>query len=169
LGLLLWSADAAADASSPPASAPSNGTIVPIIGERTFYQPPNRPLLIGGLIAFGAGYVPSVIIAAEANTTFDNYLYIPIVGPWLDLANRPQCGGTFQPRCSTETGRKIVLAANGVLQAAGAAAIVLGLALPGKHSELVTAKLGPAGVLHMDIVPSQLSADGYGVTAVGDF
>jgi hypothetical protein len=169
LGLLAWTTNAGAQ--PPSTSPPTNGSPVvqPVVGERTTYQAPNSPLLIGGLIAFGATYVPSVIIAAEANTSWDNYLYIPIVGPWLDLGNRPQCGGTLQPKCSTETGRKIILAANGVVQALGATAIVLGLVLPGRHSELVTAKLGPAQELHMDIVPAQLSADGYGLTAVGDF
>jgi hypothetical protein len=171
LALCAWTADAWGETTAPPPPPPATGSpeVQPILGERTTHQPPNGPLLIGGLIAFGGSYIPSVIVAAEANTSFDNFLYIPIVGPWLDLANRPQCGGRLQPACSTEWGRKAILVANGIIQAAGATAIVLGIVLPGRHSELVTAKLGRAQELRMNIVPSQVSADGFGLTAIGDF
>jgi hypothetical protein len=167
LAALAWTTAAGAQ---PGASTQSTDTSVqPIVGERVTYQPPNRPLVIGGLITFGVAYGASVIVAAEANTKFDNYLYIPIAGPWIDIGNRPDCGGVLQPRCSTEWGRKAILVANGILQAAGAGATILGFVLPGKRTEIVTAKSSRADKARVHLAPSQVGADAYGVAAFGDF
>jgi hypothetical protein len=166
----------------PPASTPdstvtsaaqtstTDPTVRPILGERTTYRAPNGPLLIGGTIVFLGSYVPAVIVAAAANTSFDNHLYIPLVGPWLDIANRPPCGnGVLEPSCSSQTGRKVLLGIDGVLQAAGAVSIVLGAVLTGRHTEIVTAKADPPKKPHVNVLPSQVGRDGYGVTAFGDF
>ncbi len=148
----------------------SDPTLRPILGERTTYKAPNRPLLIGGTILFLGSYAPAVIVAAAANTSFDNHLYIPLIGPWLDIANRPTCGsGLLEPSCSSQGGRKALLAVDGVLQAAGAVSIVLGLVLTGRQTEIVTAKAEPAKKPHVNILPSQMGRDGYGVAAFGDF
>ena len=92
----------------------------PVVAEQTHYAPPNRALLGGGLIAFGGSYIPSVIVAAANNNPYDNHLYIPVVGPWLDLGNRPACGGVFQTGCGTETGFRTLLVVDGIFQGAGA-------------------------------------------------
>jgi hypothetical protein len=161
---------APAPAASPAPALTTDPNVRPVVGERTTYSPPNNPLFIGGAITFGVSYVPAVIVAAALNTHYDNYLYIPVVGPWIDIANRPQCGnGLLQPSCSSQTGRKIIIAGVGILQAVGATAMVLGLVLPGRHTELVTAKSDRSKKLHVDVLPSSVGRDGYGVIAVGDF
>jgi len=151
-------------------TTPADSTVRPIIGERTTYRAPNGALLIGGTAVFLGSYAPAVIVAAAANTSFDNNLYIPLVGPWLDIANRPQCGdGLLEPRCSSQTGRKVLLAVDGVFQAAGAVSIVLGALLTGRHTEIVTAKADQKHKPRLSVVPSQMGREGYGLTAFGDF
>jgi hypothetical protein len=142
----------------------------PIVGERTTYSAPNSPLLIGGIFAFGGAYSTSVVVAAIVNTSFDNWLYIPVAGPWIDLAHRPQCGnGLLEPSCSSQFGRKAILVADGALQGVGVLAVAAGLILPGRHRELLTAKSDRPGKVHVNILPSQVGRDGYGLTALGDF
>jgi hypothetical protein len=161
---------APATAASPAPAVTSDPNVRPIVGERTTYAPPNNLLFLGGAVTFGFSYVPVVIVAAALNTHYDNFLYIPIVGPWLDIANRPQCGnGLLQPSCSSQWGRKAIFVADGILQAVGATAMVLGLVLPGRHSELITARSDRPKKLHVDVLPSSVGSDGYGVIAVGDF
>jgi hypothetical protein len=138
----------------------------PVVAERTHYSPPNRPLLASGLIAFGGAYIPSVIVAAANNNPYDNHLYIPVVGPWLDLGDRPPCGGVFQTSCGTETAFKTLLVISGVFQGAGAVATVLGLVMPERRSTVVAAKADRPSV---HIMPAQVSRDGYGVAAFGNF
>src|SRR5580698_9865082 len=49
-------------------------------------------LLLSGAVTFGFSYVPAVMTASESTFAIDKQLYVPVVGPWLDLANRPNCG-----------------------------------------------------------------------------
>jgi hypothetical protein len=90
--------------------------------------------------------------------------------PWLDIANRPQCGiGLLQPKCTSQTGRNTPLAVDGVLQAAGVMVMIMGLALPGRQTEIITAKADRPGKPHVRVLPSQMGRDGYGLMAFGDF
>src|SRR5262249_37767867 len=85
---------------------------------------PNSALLGSGLFAFGAPYVASVIVAASSSSSADHNLYIAVVCPWMDFANRDPCDGFFQPSCDTETANKVLLAADGIFQGIGALEIV---------------------------------------------
>jgi hypothetical protein len=157
---------------TPSLPASLDPTVRPVVGERITYRAPNYPLLLGGLLTFGLTYAGSVVVAAEVNTHADNFLYIPVVGPWLDLANRPSCGGFLQPRCSTEGGRKAILAASGILQAAGVLAAVVGAFAWQRHAEIVTARSdrpAKSTATRVTVVPSPMGRDGYGVTALGEF
>src|SRR6188508_102438 len=70
---------------------------------------PNRELLHSGIFALGVPYVASVIVAASSDRAEDKNLYIPVVGPWMDYANRGSCGRTGEPSCDKETAYKILL------------------------------------------------------------
>jgi hypothetical protein len=158
--------------STPAMPASLDPTVRPILGERVTYRAPNYPLLLGGLLTFGLTYGASVVVAAEVNTHADNFLYIPVVGPWIDLAERPSCGGRLEPRCSTEGGRKALLAVSGILQGAGVLAAVVGTFAWQRHDEIVTARSvrpGKSTATRVTVVPSQMGRDGYGVTAFGEF
>jgi hypothetical protein len=92
----------------------------------------NRPLLVTGALLFGGTYAASAAVAGESNRPSDNpNLYYPIVGPWLDLAQR-DCTAT-RP-CVGETGNKTLLVLDGVTQGIGALAIVTSLFVPEKKS-----------------------------------
>ncbi len=138
----------------------------PTVTEHTTYSAPNPVLLGTGLIVLGGSYIPSVIVAAANNTSYDNHLYIPVVGPWLDLGNRPSCGGFGQTGCGTEDGYKALLIIDGVAQGVGAVATVLGLVVPQRHTTMVVAKADKPTV---HVLPAQLNRDAYGVAAFGNF
>ncbi len=165
LAAVTWTTTSFAD-TTVIATDPMSPTPTPVVAERTSYSPPNRPLLASGLIAFGGAYVPSVIVAAANNNPYDNHLYIPVVGPWLDLGDRPPCGGIFQTSCGTETAFKTLLVIDGVFQGVGAVATVLGLVMPERRSTVLAAKADKPTV---HVLPAQVSRDGYGVAAFGNF
>jgi hypothetical protein len=80
---------------------------------------PNRELLHSGIFALGVPYVASVVVAASSDRPEDKHLYIPVAGPWMDLANRSGCGNAGQPSCDKETAYKVLLIGNGILQGVG--------------------------------------------------
>lgn len=137
-----------------------------VVEHTTYYAPPNRVLLGGGLVALVGAYVPSVIVAAASQTSYDAELFIPVVGPWLDLSNRPGCGGFGQTRCGAETGFKALLIVSGAFQGLGAVATVLGLVIPEQRATVKTAAADKPSVR---VLPAQVSRDGYGLAAFGSF
>jgi hypothetical protein len=139
---------------------------VPVVAEKK-YVGPNRALLGGGLITLGAAYIPAVIVAAESNTPIDNQLNIPVVGPWLDLAQRPPCGGPGQFSCSAEGGYVALLIIDGIFQGAGAAATVASFFVPQYETVVRSAKAGDKP--HVVVAPTRVGSDGYGVAALGRF
>ena len=78
-------------------------------------------------------------------------------------------GESSPERRQLPRGRKAILVANGVIQAAGVTAVVLGLVLLGRHTELVTAEANRARTVRVSVLPSQMGANGYGLAALGDF
>jgi hypothetical protein len=149
-GALTWTTVSAADTTTvEPASQP--------VAERTTYHPPPNPWLIGGgMVAFAGSYVPAVIVAGETSNSYDTHLAIPVVGPWLDLADRP----------SGDAGFRALLILSGVFQAGGVLATVLGFVTPGPQTVVKTAD---AHKPTLQVLPAQVSRDGYGVAAFGNF
>ena len=47
-------------------------------------------------MTFTLAYVPAVLVAQQSTQSADNHLYVPVVGPWVDLADRPTCGGASE-------------------------------------------------------------------------
>jgi hypothetical protein len=139
----------------------------PAVAEQTSYAPPNRPILAGGILAFLASYGPAVVVAAANSKSYDNNLYIPLVGPWLDLRSRPGCGGPGEAECTgREEGSRALLVLSGVFQALGAMTVAVGLIVPEKRHSPVRAKADKPA-LH--VFPAQVSRDGYGLAAAGTF
>jgi hypothetical protein len=130
----------------------------------TTYTGTNTRLFAAGLGVFGISYVPALVVAAESSQSVDSNLYIPVAGPWLDLANRPACGGRG-PSCANETTNKVLLGADGVFQGLGAGMAVIGLLVP-VHREVRTKTSAQSEGPTIRISPSTLGT-GYGVTAVG--
>jgi len=126
---------------------------------------PNVPMLTTGLTMFGLSYAPALVVGAMSSRSADRNLYIPVAGPWLDLANRPACGGRGGIPCSVETTNKVLLGASGVFQGVGAAMTVAGLLIPTRHTVMTKTSAKHEGPT-IRIGPDMLGT-GYGVSAVG--
>jgi hypothetical protein len=146
-------------------SAGAQPAVSPPTVQQISYTRPNSSLLEKGIFAFSASYVTSVIIAVVNDNSYDKRLYVPIVGPWLDLADRPGCGGIGQSPCGTEAVYKLLLIVAGSLQGLGAAATVVGLAVPAR----VITTAPATGALRLHFVPALVGRDGYGMQALGSF
>jgi hypothetical protein len=123
---------------------------------------PNRELLHSGLFALGVPYVASVIVAASSDREEDKNLYIPVVGPWMDYANRGSCGQAGAPTCDKETVYKILLVGNGILQGVGALEIVGSFFFPETRTVTV-------GSDRRVFVSPYYVGTGYGVSAFARF
>ncbi len=130
------------------------------------YRHPNSGFLGKGFFALLGAYFPSMIVAVVNDNSYDRRLYIPVFGPWLDLADRPGCGGAGQSTCGAETGYKAFLVLSGAVQGGGAALIVLGLALPERRLPAPPPKT-ESMIVH--VLPAAMGRGGYGMSAFGTF
>jgi hypothetical protein len=124
---------------------------------------PNRYFLGAGAAIIVAAYVPGVVIAATSDREGDNRLYIPILGPWLDLGERDPCRDPSCNRFNTElyTG---LLITSGAAQLVGLGAMIASLAVPGYQSERPSRQRAE---IHLS--PMQLTRTGYGLGVSGQF
>jgi hypothetical protein len=170
--VLSHSASSSADTTvvEQPAPAPAAGTTVvatpaaPVAETRDDYTGPNRRLIGSGLITFGLSYIPSLVVAGTSDISADHHLYVPIVGPWLDLGGRPGCG-VGHIDCDAETTDKVLLVVDGIFQGIGALTTVAGFLSP-EHHELVSTADSDKLTLHL--APAHV-ASGYGLAAFGNF
>lgn len=122
---------------------------------------PNRPLIASGFITFGIPYTVSVFVGATSNRDADRALFIPLAGPWIDLATRGDCGQLLGG-CGNETAAKAGLIVDGIFQGIGAITMVSGFLWRSERVVVVR----HAGV---DWVAPWLNGQGAGVSAVGHF
>jgi hypothetical protein len=91
--------------------------------------------VVGGAVVLGLSYLPSAYVAAGSSLSADQALYVPVFGPWIDLANRPSCSQPVYPAgvtvpadaCAPESAYRAALVTAGALQAAGAILLLAGL------------------------------------------
>ncbi len=122
---------------------------------------PNADLIIGGIFLFGSAYAFSAVAAGTSEVPSDRHLWVPVAGPWLDLANRPACGaGAQRPGCQNEPVNKAMLVASGLMQGVGALQMVGGLLFP--KTEVVMVRQG------VRVVPTATGSS-VGVSAIGRF
>jgi hypothetical protein len=128
---------------------------------RSTYYGPNWGLLTSGLILFGGTYTASFVVAATSGHAGDQALYAPVVGPWLDIANRCPNG------CNDDAGRKVLLGFDGVVQGIGVLAVITSFFVPNGHERGV-ARIGRTATLR--ILPGSFGGAGSpGLRAVGTF
>lgn len=133
-----------------PATTPSTPSTTTITSATTFSTPidrpsyelkenrrPHRPLLVTGGAIFAGTYATTAIVQA-ANDGPDTSLYIPVVGPWLHLADREGNEG--------RTGETLLVGASGVLQGAGVALMIASVIIPEKRS-VGTISAGPVKMM----------------------
>ncbi len=149
------SADSASSAARGTAVTPSNADTVTLYDKRT----PNRAYLItGGALLIGT-YATTAAFAGANGPVGDKDLYIPVVGPWINIANR-SCQGD----CPHETRDVVLIAGSGVLQGVGAAMVLTSFFIPEK---VPTARI-TAGPVKMQVTPTAGMGAG-GVGAFGTF
>jgi hypothetical protein len=126
--------------------------------ERTYV--PNPYLLGFGLTLWGTTYATSVAVAASSSNSADRSLYIPVVGPWIDLGNRGSCSA-----CTNESTNRALLIADGTVQGVGTLMTLWSFFSP-EHREIfaVGQRSGPR--LHVE--PAWVGSS-YGVRALAQF
>jgi hypothetical protein len=150
----------------PSMMAPPSGGPVETVTTRS--TEPNRALLGTGLTVFAASYVPSVVVAATSPRSEDQKLYIPVAGPWLDLAQRPGCGGQAVGACNFQTANKTLLTINGIAQGAGSLASLVSFFVPQQVKETTKTRQASAALRPtVHFTPTQMGVDGAGVSAFG--
>lgn len=92
---------------------------------------PNRPLLATGALMLVAPYTAGAIVAASNDRDYDDNLWWPVAGPWIDLAERPT--GLFDGG-SAEDWNQVLLIGSGVAQGVGVALMITSLIVPEKRS-----------------------------------
>lgn len=149
-----------ADDVSAAAPMPPPTVAAPPPGESTtVYQQhrPNTPLLVTGGVLLAATYATTAALSGANGPVADRDLYIPIAGPWINLADRD----TNRENNTRDT---VLIAGSGVLQGIGALMLVTSFFVP----ERVPAARISAGNVKMQVSP-QASMGGGGVGAVGTF
>lgn len=91
---------------------------------------PRRGLVIAGSITFGTMYVISLSVASNSRTTGDGWLFVPVLGPFLDLSARRRCDDRAELDCFDDAGNRVLLTFDGLVQIAGAAMLFAGFAAP---------------------------------------
>lgn len=162
---LAWSTAAMAQETTVVAQPPAPATVAPAQETVTVYKGPNRALIGAGVGVFAASYIPAVIVGAESSLDADRHLFIPVVGPWIDLGNRPACG-VSSVVCNNETTNKVLLAVDGVFQGIGVLTAIAGLLMP-ERQEVVTTTTATAEKPSIHLSPAEMGAGGAGVAAFG--
>jgi hypothetical protein len=148
--------------------ATTTTTSAPVVGRTETKEEgyvPNPYLLTTGLVLWGVPYTTSVVVAAQSSNSADQHLYVPIVGPWIDLGQRGGCP-IANNSCNTETTNKVLLGVDGVFQAIGTLEVIWGFLRP-EHRE-VTTVAATRYTPKMTFTPASI-ASGYGLAAVGQF
>src|SRR5262249_9042189 len=122
---------------------------------------PNADLIGGGIAMLGLTYGASIIVGAASDRQSDQFLYVPVAGPWMALANREPCYGPCRPG---ETFNQVLLVADGLLQGAGVLQILGGFLFPEVRTVTRVAEV-PKGV---HIAP-QVGLHSVGISAYGAF
>ena len=134
--------------------------------ERTVEHRPNRSLLSTGTGIFVLSYGSSVIAGAVSDRDSDKRLFIPVVGPWMDLADR-DCNGA-NPCGGNEDIAKAMIITSGVVQGAGVLMALGSLFIP--ESTTVSERTTTAKVVKPEVRVAPVSfAAGAGLGAVGRF
>ena len=129
---------------------------------------PNIGLITTGILTFGLSYGPSAVVASTSDRDEDKHLWIPVAGPWIDLAKRDGCDAQCDSG-SRETGYKILLVADGIFQAVGAVEIVGGLLFWPRRERVVQRPVTVVSKPTIRFSPTRVGRTGYGLGAAGTF
>jgi hypothetical protein len=121
-----------------PAPQPAQTTVVQPVVEQPQqdtdmeYDPMNTGVFTSGAVLFGGSYLASIITAGASDHPGAERLYVPVLGPWLALGDWGNCP-VANPSCDNNTTDKVLLVADGIVQAAGILTMIDGLVWPSSH------------------------------------
>jgi hypothetical protein len=123
----------------------------------------NRPVLVTSLLFLGGTYLASAVDGATSGRDADrSNLFFPVVGPWMDYANR-DC--SVPQKCNAnEGGYKALLVLDGIGQGLGAIGVITSFFIP----EKTTRNWYLIGDSQFHAAPSPVGT-GYGLGAAGAF
>jgi hypothetical protein len=158
----------ASGAMLPPSTTTPTSTTTPVTttsptpsGESTVIyskRTPNKAVLITGASLLVGTYVTTAALAGANGSVADKDLYIPIVGPWINIGDRPSSTR------SESTRDTLLIAGSGVLQGIGVLMAVGSFFIP----EKVPAARISAGNVKMEVIPTA-AAGSAGLGAIGTF
>lgn len=123
---------------------------------------PNVPIAVTGLALFVASYGAAVIAAADTNRSSDHKLFIPLVGPWLDIGKTGTCANA---PCTGRAADAVLIALDGSVQAVGLVLGIAGLLAP-EHRVIPVLETGKN--TRIELSPTG-GAAGAGLSARGNF
>jgi hypothetical protein len=125
----------------------------------TWKARPNRALLTTGATMFLGSYATMAVVGLVSPLASDDRLFIPVAGPWMNLADRPcglgACGG------KDDIANALILG-GGITQVVGLGLAALSLVVAETRPVVETAKPG------VHVLPMTFGR-GAGVGAVGTF
>jgi|GEM_PF-1756501 len=135
-----------------PSAPPRESDTVTLYDKRR----PNTALLVTGAALLGSTYATTAAIHAANGRegTVDDHLYIPIAGPWINLANADH-----------ETRDTVLIAGSGVLQGVGAALFISSFFISEKQA---SARIAADNKVKVRFAPTGGPA-GAGLGAIGTF
>lgn len=142
----------------------------PIVSEQRMVTRPNRPLILASVATLVISYTPSFIVAATSPHVGDDKLFIPVLGPWWDLAERPKCGdGAGKTSCRNEFFNDTALIIDGLAHAAGLVGLVSAFFIPEERKvTTVTGSNAPTKHFSVHFTPTTLGRYAApGIAAVG--
>ena len=158
-GLLSGACAAAVAVASAPASADEGHSALEVQFERSSSPPPSSVLALTGLTLFGFAYNDSIFVAILSDRGSDKRLYIPVVGPWLSLAQR-DCAA--RP-CSVEGLSEALFIVDGVSQGLGVGLMLASLFVPDRPMDV------RVGTARVRLTPASLARGAFGMQALGTF
>lgn len=132
-------------------------------------QRPNVGLITTGIVTLGLSYGASTIVAATSKNPADQRLYVPVAGPWMNLAERAPCQGRA---CGAEGTYRALLVANGIFQGLGALEILGGLLTTETRTVTATRRASPTTAQQkpsVRVTPTRFGQGAYGISAFGTF
>jgi hypothetical protein len=133
-----------------------------VVVQEDGYRGPEWRTLSSGLFVFAGTYTASLVVAATSSHPGDQYLWAPIVGPWLDIAHR--CSGAGP--CDNDTGRKVLLGFDGVFQGLGLLSVASSFLMSSRRSRGVAER---ESVPQVHVLPVSYARGAPGLAVVGTF
>jgi hypothetical protein len=126
---------------------------------------PNRTLLSTGVGIFVVSYGASAVAGAISDRDTDKNLFIPVVGPWMDLAQR-DCSNA-DPCANREDINKAMIITSGVVQGASLLMVVGSLLVP-ETTAITERRTSAKNQPSVTVSPMSFAA-GAGLGAIGRF